>query len=548
MAKENNALLIFDFDNTITNGHMHGVFSGKRSGIKKSDYNSAAENAVTDTDIKDFLKNTGGIKNEEGLKSVLQSALSGGMEVNIASYTGYPRAVKKVVEDYLGFSKEQADSVSVFSRFPEDYDDALKGDKEQQSKVGKNLHICKAIVEYKNKRGELPKTVMLVDDDTKNIQKINEFVESTSKREEWLEKNGLSIEEIQKIKFEGARVPKEDKNVGYLERVQEFVNANLVQEPIYENLKKEEPIYQNLQDIQRSLSETVPKEPIYQNNENRPPLPPKKRKSSDGVVVDGENKKQDTQEMSSSETQANPTRSKRHAMMLDPQQIESIHQNAEELSPGKKYAHIQIVSLAQEFKAIKAFFQDCIQEVINAICNLFRREVATKIEGQGYNVSSKQGSSEITVKGSKPIDASRINKDIIVESLAQIIEKKEKIKDLNNNYKGDQLGREISKLLNAGSQKENINSNYNDGEPIFQTRKEALNYPPQKKDINSNSVRENYNDGEPTHQTVQEAWNYHQQKKDINSNSVSKKPLVPPVPPKNYTEKVTQNRNNMIER
>ncbi|XCA33294.1 MAG: hypothetical protein ABS808_00130 [Wolbachia endosymbiont of Polyergus mexicanus] len=543
MAKGNNTLLIFDFDNTITNGHMHNTFSR----LGKSDFNSAAEGAVTDHNIKDFLENTDGIKNEEGLKSALQSALSSRMEVNIASYTGYSDAVRRVVENHLGLSKEQAGGISVFGGFPGDYDNELpKGLKEQKNQVGKNLHICKAIVEYKDKHGELPKTVMLVDDDVKNIQKINEFVASMSKREEWLEKNGLSIEGIQKIKFEGARVPKEGKNVGYLERVQEFVNANLVQEPIYENLKKEEPIYQNLQDIQRSLSETVPKEPIYQNNENRPPLPPKKRKSSDGMVADGENKKQDIKDMSSSETQANPTHSKRHAMMLDPQQIESIHQNAEELSPGKKYAHIQIVSLAQEFKAIKAFFQDCIREVINAICNLFRREVATKIEGQGYNVSSKQRSSEITVKGSKPIDASRINKDIIVESLAQIIEKREKIKDLNNNYKGDQLEREISKLLNAGSQKENINSNYNDGEPIFQTREEALNYPPQKKDINSNSVRGNYNDGESIFQTVQEARNYHRQKKGIDSNPVSKKPLAPPVPPKNYTEKVTQNRNNNI--
>ncbi|MGL9778949.1 MAG: hypothetical protein ACR5K5_01575 [Wolbachia sp.] len=543
MAKGNNTLLIFDFDNTITNGHMHNTFSR----LGKSDFNSAAEGAVTDHNIKDFLENTDGIKNEEGLKSALQSALSSRMEVNIASYTGYSDAVRRVVENHLGLSKEQAGGISVFGGFPGDYDNELpKGLKEQKNQVGKNLHICKAIVEYKDKHGELPKTVMLVDDDVKNIQKINEFVASMSKREEWLEKNGLSIEEIQKIKFEGARVPKEGKNVGYLERVQEFINANLVQEPIYENLKKEEPIYQNLQDIQRSLSETVPKEPIYQNNENRPPLPPKKRKSSDGMVADGENKKQDIKDMSSSETQANPTHSKRHAMMLDPQQIESIHQNAEELSPGKKYAHIQIVSLAQEFKAIKAFFQDCIREVINAICNLFRREVATKIEGQGYNVSSKQRSSEITVKGSKPIDASRINKDIIVESLAQIIEKREKIKDLNNNYKGDQLEREISKLLNAGSQKENINSNYNDGEPIFQTREEALNYPPQKKDINSNSVRGNYNDGESIFQTIQEARNYHRQKKGIDSNPVSKKPLAPPVPPKNYTEKVTQNRNNNI--
>ncbi len=59
-------------------------------------------------------------------------------------------------------------------------------------------------------------------------------------------------------------------------------------------------------------------------------------------------------------------------------------------------------------------------------------------------------------------------------------------------------------------------------------------------------MRGNYNGGEPTHQTVQEARNYHRQKKGIDSNPVSKKPLAPPVPPKNYTEKVTQNRNNNI--
>ncbi|MDX5462512.1 MAG: hypothetical protein O7157_03065 [Wolbachia endosymbiont of Tetragnatha montana] len=114
MAKGNNTLLIFDFDNTITNEHMHNAFS--RS--SKSDFVSTQNNVVTDTDIKDFLKNTGGIKNEEKLKFVLQFAISKGIEVNIASYTGYPTAVKKVVEDYLGLSKEQADSISVFGGFP----------------------------------------------------------------------------------------------------------------------------------------------------------------------------------------------------------------------------------------------------------------------------------------------------------------------------------------------------------------------------------------------------------------------------------------------
>ncbi|MCM1001527.1 MAG: hypothetical protein KTV72_04350, partial [Wolbachia endosymbiont of Melophagus ovinus] len=337
MAKGNNALLIFDFDNTITNGHMHNAFSR----LIKSDFDSDAEYAVTDNDIEGFMKKKGGIKNEETLKPVLQSALSSGVEVNIASYTGYPNAVKRVVGNHLGLSKEQADSVSVFGRFPADYDIQLKSSalKEQQNQVGKNLHICRAIVKYKDKHGKLPKTVMLVDDSTDNIKKIDEFVESMSKREGWLKENGLSIEEIQKIKFEGVQAPvnKNGKVVGntnYLERVQEFISANLVQEPIYENLKKEEPIYQNLQGIHESSSE----------KELSPPLPPKKRKSSDGMGVDGENKKQDVK---SSEAQAELTRSKRHAMMFDPQQVTAALQNTEELSPGKKYAHTQTVSLVQ---------------------------------------------------------------------------------------------------------------------------------------------------------------------------------------------------------
>lgn len=527
MAKGNNTLLIFDFDNTITNGHMHGVFFGRHSGIKKSDFNSAVENAVTDHNIKDFLKNTDGIKNEEGLKSTLQSALSNGIEVNIASYTGYPNAVKRVVENHLGLSKEQADSISVFGGFPADYDNELPKDlKEQQSQVGKNLHICKAIVNYKNNHnGQLPKNVMLVDDSAGNIKKINEFVESMSKRGGWLKENGLSIEEIQKIKFEGARVPKEDKNVGYLERVQEFISSRKEESP------QLPPKLKNLN-------------AVSQNNEEPPQLLPKKRKSSDGMVADGENKKQDIKGMLSSETQANPTRSKRHAMMLDPQQIESIHQNAEEPPLGKKYAHTETISLSKAFDTIRDFFQDCGQKIINTIHRLLKKEVITGVKEQGYDVNSEKGKSEITIYGNKLIDIDKIKTDFIDTSLIRIMELgEEKIKDLNNNYKGDQLGREISKLLNAGSQKENINSNYNDGEPIFQTRKEALNYPPQKKDINSNSVRGNYNGGEPTHQTVQEARNYHRQKKGIDSNPVSKKPLAPPVPPKNYTERVIQSRN-----
>ncbi|EAL59653.1 hypothetical protein WwSim0705, partial [Wolbachia endosymbiont of Drosophila simulans] len=261
MAKGNNTLLIFDFDNTITNGHMHNALSR----LSKSDFNSTQNNAATDNDIKNFLENTDGIKNKEGLKSVLQSALSSGIEVNIASYTKYPDAVKEVVKDHLGLFEEQTGSISVFGGFPGDYDNQLQelDVREQQSQVGKNLHICEAIVKYKNKHGELPKTVMLVDDDVKNIQKINEFVASMSKRGGWLKENGLSVEDIKNIKFEGARVPKEDKNVGYLERVQEFISPRKEESP------QLPPKLKNLN-------------AVSQNNEEPPQLLPKKRKSSDG--------------------------------------------------------------------------------------------------------------------------------------------------------------------------------------------------------------------------------------------------------------------------
>ncbi|MDR0288687.1 MAG: hypothetical protein LBH78_01350 [Rickettsiales bacterium] len=527
MAKGNNALLIFDFDNTITNEHMHNAFSR----LEKSDFNSGAEYAVTDNDIEGFMKEKGRIKNEETLKSVLQSALSNGVKVNIASYTGYPNAVKRVVENHLDLSKEQADSVSVFGGFPQDYDQFV-----QQSQVGKNLHICRAIVEYKDKHGKLPKTVMLVDDSAGNIKKINKFVESMSKRKGWLEKNGLSIEDMQKIEFEGVQAPinKNGKVVGdanYLGKVQKFINTSLIQEPIYENLRKEEPIYQNPQDIQNALK--VQAEPVHQNVSSSLP---QTRKSDSDIAVDGENKKQD---IKPSETQAKPTRSRRHAMILDPQQVKSALQNTEELPPGKKYAHTQTVSLAQEFKAIKAFFQDCIQEVINAICNLFKKEVTTKIGGQGYNISSKQGSSEITVKGDKPIDAQKI-KTYTIDALDQIIKKKEKIKDLGNNYKGNQLEREISKLLNADLQKENINPNsvgVSHEEPIFQTRKEAL--------VSHQQIRGNYNDKEPVFQTREEALRGDSQKKNAN---LSRRPL-PTLPPKSRMEEVrAEGKTKAIEK
>ncbi|NSM56614.1 hypothetical protein HET73_03975 [Wolbachia endosymbiont of Atemnus politus] len=352
------------------------------------------------------------------------------------------------------------------------------------------------------------------------------------------------------------QVPKEDKNVDYLEEVREFINANSIKESIYESSRKDESLYatinkntfslqkemetiksvlinnghklkkevHNVQDlfkeeVIRTLKEQgygasskerkeiivkrskpidiqkvqeiikdasdraiegfkvlkiVPEESTYRNLQDiqnalkvqAGPVHqssfPRKRKSSDGMGVD--NKKQDIKDIPSSETQAKPTHSKRHAMMLDTQQVESILQEAKEQPLVKKYAYTQHLSLLREIHTFELFFQD--RETMKAVSNLFMKEVVTKLKEQGYAVSSEQGDNEITVSSNELIYASKINKDVIIKSLEQVMENKEKIQGLEKLHKGNQLEREISKLLNADVQKENIHSNSVSKKPL----------------------------------------------------------------------------------
>ncbi|WP_265021321.1 hypothetical protein [Wolbachia endosymbiont (group A) of Icerya purchasi] len=399
MAKGNNALLIFDFDQTITNAHMHNTFRW----LGKVDFNPTQSNAVTDADIRKFIEDKGGIKNEKELKPVLQFAISKGIEVNIASYTGYPNAVRRVIKNHLGLSEKQAENISVFCGFPQDYDTRLQGSVEKQkSEVGKNLHICKAIVEYKDKHGQLPKTVMLVDDDITNIKKIKEFVVSMSKREGWLKENGLNIKDINNIEFEGVKVPKEKNSkivegVDYLKKVQEFISPNLVQEPIYENSKKEEPIYQNLQDIKRSSFQEKPLQ-----------LPPKKRKlnkvhTDSGVAVNGKNEEQIyTQNISV-----------------------PVVKETEVHFPycSKLYLETPMQRLRDSLQ--KDHFS---KEAIDVICSLFKEKVISAIREQGDRVIEK---SEVFYTESRHHynNDSKITDDSFTHIMAQVEEKKKEIKD-----------------------------------------------------------------------------------------------------------------------
>ncbi len=53
------------------------------------------------------------------------------------------------------------------------------------------------------------------------------------------------------------RVPKEDKNVGYLGKVQKFINTSLIQEPNYENSREQESLYAKINKSTVSLEKEM---------------------------------------------------------------------------------------------------------------------------------------------------------------------------------------------------------------------------------------------------------------------------------------------------
>lgn len=259
----NSALLIFDFDQTITNEHMYKSFAR----LGKSDFNSDKENAVTEQEVKEFLqKENSGIKNEEKLKFVLKSALSSGVEVAIASFTKYIKAVEYVVKNHLDLTEEQAQGIKVVGKT----DDSLE---HKNPKIRKNLHILYLLKACKEAKGVLPKKVILVDDDDQNTDCVGKFHENI---EELLKKDGdmqsvlknidqkiaevgISEEELKNITFEGINVPRESitetnktADDGYLDKVGKWIN---------------EPTHQNLQDIKSPSTFPTPP-PSYKSKED----------------------------------------------------------------------------------------------------------------------------------------------------------------------------------------------------------------------------------------------------------------------------------------
>ncbi len=168
------------------------------------------------------------------------------MEVAIASFTRYPKAVEYVVQNHLGLSKEQAESIKVVGGMDRSFESS-------DSKIRKNLHILYLLKKYKSEhKGQLPQEVMLVDDSQENVDSVNDFhnnigallaqeknISSILKNiDEEVAETTITKEELQSINFTGVQVPedpiteisedKQKEHYDYLDQAEKWVKKKKV--------------------------------------------------------------------------------------------------------------------------------------------------------------------------------------------------------------------------------------------------------------------------------------------------------------------------------
>lgn len=260
----NNGLLILDFNQTIVDGFMCNSFASKGY----SDYNSGKENPVTEEKIEEFLQDSE-IKNKEKLKSVLESALSNGVEIAIVSHK-YPKAVEYIVKNHLDL-EEQAQAIKVFEGIIKDQTSqeeqyqrleeqcqrlkALEITKDQTSQTGnsaaitdraiklkdsqsgKHLCVLSLLKAYKKDKGMLPQKVMLVDGNQRGINPADDFYKSIEEGllekdmkglleniDQKIAKVDISKGELENITFKGINVFSEAKDY-YLNEAEKWITS-----------------------------------------------------------------------------------------------------------------------------------------------------------------------------------------------------------------------------------------------------------------------------------------------------------------------------------
>nr|CAD7412253.1 unnamed protein product [Timema poppensis] len=228
------------------------------------DYDSGKEKAVIKEKIEEFLQKEGsGIKNKEKLRSVLDSALSSGVEVAIVSSAKYIKAVEYVVKNHLGLTEEQAQGIKVVGGTTKRQDPlnsaevAKRMNEPQDPQIGKHLCVLSLLKAYKKDKGMLPQKVMLVDGNQRGINPADDFYKSI--KEGLLEKDMKGLlenidqeiaevdvreEEINNIAFKGINVSSEPTtgtdgaaDDGYLGK--EKINTESVNKKFIEEIKQE---------------------------------------------------------------------------------------------------------------------------------------------------------------------------------------------------------------------------------------------------------------------------------------------------------------------
>jgi len=157
-AEEEKALICWDFDETISNQHVHGFCTSE--GIKPG---QAGAKEIVEAAIA-----YGGFKNREATLAAMREAMKNGHKMAITSYTLYP----EVIPLYLiamGLTEDEVAQIPVIGGFPSKVEPGtidLTGNEGLDFNYGKSLHIEAA----KKAHGIKHNKVILIDDSKGNCK------------------------------------------------------------------------------------------------------------------------------------------------------------------------------------------------------------------------------------------------------------------------------------------------------------------------------------------------------------------------------------------
>ncbi len=182
-------IFIFDFDNTMVNGHFHNILK-----------NMGVANGRASQELIEFLLEKYGIRNKEFLVNIFRDILNGGDCISIASSSRYPETIIAALSA-LGLTEEERSKIFYD---PPDLKTPL------DLTMGKNVDILKAMIYFEVIDVN---AVYLIDHDSTNLQ---------------LAKSRLNIPESNLIKIESDP----ENLIMHLRMIQKLVRRNFIHEEL----------------------------------------------------------------------------------------------------------------------------------------------------------------------------------------------------------------------------------------------------------------------------------------------------------------------------